>query len=71
MSAMEENMLEMKRKVPRLEGHSLVDVCDESRRVQETLEAWKELQKLVQDNVVRGQQAVSLQRFFRDYLALM
>ncbi|KAJ6664695.1 hypothetical protein lerEdw1_006268 [Lerista edwardsae] len=71
MSDLEGSMLELKRKDSQLEEHSLVDVCDESRRVQETLEAWKELQKLVLDNAVRGQQAVCLQRFFRDYLAII
>ncbi|XP_066474712.1 spectrin beta chain, non-erythrocytic 2-like isoform X2 [Tiliqua scincoides] len=71
MSDLGGTVLELKRKDPQLEEHSLVDVCDKSRWVQETLEAWKELQKLVLDNAVRGQQAVCLQRFFRDYLAII
>lgn len=62
---------ELERAVARLEEFCLVPRADESRRILEILEAWKDLQKLVSGNAVHGQQAVQLRQFFRNYLAMM
>lgn len=54
-----------------IEKHYTVQRHDKLGEIQEMLEAWKELQKMVLENAVCGQQAVRLRRFFRDYLAIM
>lgn len=71
MSDLEVDLEDLERAAAQLEDPCLIQTCDNSKGVQETLEAWKELQKLVLENAVRGQRAVRLRQFFRDYLAIM
>ncbi|XP_025023228.1 uncharacterized protein LOC103058937 isoform X2 [Python bivittatus] len=66
MSQLEGNIEELERAVTHL-----VQASDESRRILEILEAWKDLQKVVLENSVHGQQTVRLWQFFKDYLAII
>ncbi|KAG8123421.1 hypothetical protein E2320_018829, partial [Naja naja] len=49
----------------------VVQVSDDSKWILEILEAWKDLQKLVLENSVHGQQTVRLWQFFKGYLAII
>ncbi|KAL8185660.1 UNVERIFIED_CONTAM: hypothetical protein K2H54_056728, partial [Gekko kuhli] len=70
MTDLEVDLEDLERAATLLEEPCLVQTRDNSKGIQETLEAWKELQKLVLENAVRGQRAVRLRQFFRDYLAI-
>ncbi|XP_060100662.1 uncharacterized protein LOC132575967 isoform X3 [Heteronotia binoei] len=71
MSDLEVDLEDLGRAATQLEEPCLVQTCDNSKGIQETPEAWKELQKLVFENAVRGERAVRLRQFFRDYLAII
>ncbi|XP_015272397.1 PREDICTED: uncharacterized protein LOC107115253 [Gekko japonicus] len=71
MSDLEVDLEDLERAATQLEETCLFQTRDNSKGIQETLEAWKELQKLVLENAVRGQHAVRLRQFFRDYLAII
>ncbi|XP_048339258.1 uncharacterized protein LOC125425723 isoform X2 [Sphaerodactylus townsendi] len=71
ISDLEVDLENLEREDAQLEEPCLVRMCDNSKGVQKILEAWKELQKLVLENAVRGQHAVRLRQFFRDYLAII
>ncbi|XP_077198485.1 uncharacterized protein LOC143839818 isoform X2 [Paroedura picta] len=71
MSDLEVDLEDLERTAAQLEDPDLVQMCDNSREIQETLESWKVLQKLVLENAVHGQHAVRLRQFFRDYLAII
>lgn len=71
MSSLEGDMEKLQRAFMELEDCCLIEMPNESRRISETLEAWKDLQKLVSGNAVHGQQAAHLRQFFRAYLAIM
>lgn len=66
MSQLEGNIEDLERAVTHL-----VQVSDDSKPILEILEAWKDLQKLVLENSVHGQQTVRLWQFFKGYLAIM
>ncbi|XP_033000442.1 uncharacterized protein LOC117044110 isoform X4 [Lacerta agilis] len=71
MSSLRGDMEKLERAFIELEDCCLIEMPNESRRISETLEAWKDLQKLVLGNAVHGQQAAHLQQFFRAYLAII
>ncbi|XP_072847910.2 uncharacterized protein LOC110074663 isoform X3 [Pogona vitticeps] len=71
MSDLSGDIEELERAVAQLEECCLLPMSDESRRILEILEAWKDLQKVVSGNAVHGHQAVQLRQFFRDYLAMI
>nr|XP_034964067.1 uncharacterized protein LOC118081770 isoform X3 [Zootoca vivipara] len=71
ISSLEGDMEKLERTFIELEDCSLTEMPNESRRIGETLEAWKDLQKLVLGNAVHGQQAAHLRQFFRAYLAII
>uniref|UniRef100_A0A8C5SML0 PH domain-containing protein n=1 Tax=Laticauda laticaudata TaxID=8630 RepID=A0A8C5SML0_LATLA len=66
MSQLEGNIEELERAVTHL-----VQVSDDSKRTLEIVEAWKDLQKLVLENSIHGQQTVRLWQFFKSYLAII
>ncbi|XP_026535552.1 uncharacterized protein LOC113420029 [Notechis scutatus] len=66
MSQLEGNIEELERAVTHL-----VQVSDDSKRTLEIVEAWKDLQKLVLENSIHGQQTVRLWQFFKGYLAII
>ncbi|XP_070590319.1 uncharacterized protein [Erythrolamprus reginae] len=66
MSQLEGNIEELERGVIHL-----VQVSDDSKLILEILEAWKNLQKLVLENSIHGQQTVRLWQFFKGYLAII
>ncbi|KAL7987458.1 hypothetical protein Chor_006377 [Crotalus horridus] len=66
MSQLEGNIEDLERAVTHL-----VQVSDDSKLILEILEAWKDLQKLVLENSVHGQQTVRLWQFFKGYLAII
>ncbi|XP_053238868.1 uncharacterized protein LOC128410983 isoform X2 [Podarcis raffonei] len=71
MSSLEGDMEKLERAFMELEDCCLIEMPNESRRISETLEAWKDLQKLVLGNAVHAQQAAHLRQFFRAYLAII
>lgn len=71
MSDLEVDLEDLERAAAQLEESCSIQTCHNSKGIKETLEAWKELQKLVLENAVHAQRAVRLRHFFRDYLAIM
>ncbi|XP_042299866.1 uncharacterized protein LOC121917799 isoform X2 [Sceloporus undulatus] len=71
VSKLAEDIEKLEKAVTRLEEGYLLQISYEPKRILEILESWKDLQKLVLQNAVHGQQAVYLQQFFRDYLAII
>ncbi|XP_060610035.2 spectrin beta chain, non-erythrocytic 1-like isoform X2 [Anolis sagrei] len=71
MSKLAKDMEKLENAVIQQQENYLLQISHESRRILEILESWKDLQKLVLQNAVHGQQAGHLRQFFRDYLAII
>ncbi|XP_062829890.1 uncharacterized protein LOC100551915 isoform X2 [Anolis carolinensis] len=71
MSKLAKDMEKLENAVIQQQENYLLQISHESRRILEILESWKDLQKLVLQNALHGQQASHLRQFFRDYLAII